>query len=281
MGMLDYLPALGSLLSYGSMGPASKKAINAVGRHRAIAYIYLVLVVLLVLGALFGNLAITFPAGLLPAYAAQVAIGAIGAIAAYKALDYGKASITSPLGKVDTVLVLMMSIVLLGEAPGTLQVAGALVMVCAALIIARDEGGKLRMEPWMPYLGLSIICRSYYYTFIKTFVEALGPYQATLFLELGIVAFVVSFHALRGRDLAPPPPSRAVFVIGAGFLFFGGTLLYSISVGAIGAALTSAVYSGAPIINAVVSRILLGEKLDAAKYAAIALMVLGLFLIVV
>ncbi len=278
--MLEYLAGIGSLLSYGSFGPVSKRAINEVGRHRAIAYSYLGLVSLLLAAALICGVSIGFPQDLLPAYAAQVAIGALGAIAAYKALDYGKASITSPLSKIDTIIILALSILILGEAPGPLQVAGALLIVGAALIIARDEGGRLRLEPWMPYLGLSILCRAYYYTFIKTFVTALGALPATLFLEGGIVAFVVAFHALRGKDLSPPPLKKTGFIAAGGLLFFSGSLLYSTSVGAIGAALTSAICSASPIMNTVSARLLLGERLDAAKHAAIIMMVLGLVLII-
>jgi drug/metabolite transporter (DMT)-like permease len=136
------------------------------------------------------------------------------------------------------------------------------------------------MEPWMPYLALSIICRAYYYTSIKGFVTALGPYQASLFLEIGIAAFIIAFHALRGKELALPKQTRGLLApLSAGALLFFGSVSYSMSVSWIGAGLTSAVYSGTPIINSVLAYLALGERLDAAKYAAIALMVLGLMMI--
>jgi drug/metabolite transporter (DMT)-like permease len=48
----------------------------------------------------------------------------------------------------------------------------------------------------------------------------------------------------------------------------------------IGAALTAAISAGTPIVNAAVSYLLLKEKLDRCKYAAIILVVLGLAMIV-
>jgi transporter family protein len=280
--MLEFLPALGSLISYGSMGTVSKKAINAIGRHRAIAYSYIVLVALLLtISALaLGPGGLYFPEALLPAYALQIAVGALGSILAYKALHYGKASIIGPVSQISGVIVLAASIVFLSETPGVFQIAGALLIVGSALVVAMDGSGRFRVEPWMPFLALSILCRAYYYTSIKSFVSALGPLQASLFLEAGIAMFIILFHMLRGKDLSLPKPARmAAPAAGAGCLLFAGSVLYSTSVGSIGAGLTSAIYSGTPIVNTVLAYFLLGEKLDRMKYAAIALMVLGLIMI--
>jgi drug/metabolite transporter (DMT)-like permease len=281
MPMLDFAPGIGSLLTFGSTGPASKKAINELGRHRAIAYAYISLVAVLIIGALAMGINAPFPQELLPLFILQVVIGAFGSIAAYKAMEYGRASVVVPVGMISGVLVIALSIMLLGESPGALQVAGGLMIICSALVVAADAGGRLRFEPWMPYLAASILCRTYYFTGIKTFVTALGPYQSSLFIEAGIAAFIIGFHLLRGRDLSPPKRASMLAPAAAtGTLMFFGSVLYNFSVRSIGAGLTSAIYSGTPIVNAVLAYFLLGEKLDAAKYAAIALMVLGLVMIV-
>jgi len=274
--MLEFLPSFASLLSYGSVSPASKKAIGIMGRHRAIVYAYAALILLLLTGVFALGLDFWFPAELLPVYIAQITLGGLGAIAIYKALDHGKASIVAPLAKTYVLLVLATSIIFLGEELSAGQVAGSLLIVASAVVLALGRGGKLRFEGWMVYLGLSVICRTYYYTYIKVFVSALGPYMATFFLELGVAAFVVAFHALRGRDISPPPVAKIGFPATAGLLIFFGSLLYSVSVGLIGAALTAAISAGAPIVNAVAAYFMLGEKLDMQKYAATIMMVVGL-----
>lgn len=278
--MLEFVPAIGTLLSYGSMGAVAKKGIGVVGTHRAIVYSYIVLVALLFAGAALSGIQLSFPIGQELPFAAIVIVGAVGAIAQYKAMSVGKASVIVPVGRLSTVIVLIASITILGETLGILQVAGALMILLAALVIARDEGGRLSLEPWMPYLLLTIACHAFYYTFIKGFVTALGPYQASLFLETGIAAFVIMFHALRGHELSPEKCCRGIiYPVSAGVLLFLGSVSYSLSVSWIGAGLTSAIYSGTPIVNSVLAYAFLGERLDAAKYAAIALMVLGLLLI--
>ncbi len=276
--MFDFLPALGSVLSYGTVTATSKKAIGKVGRHKAIVYAYLSLIILLFLGALLLGVGTGFASGLVTEYMAQVVIGALGAIAFYKALDYGKASIISPISKTYVLFVLATSIIFLGEELSSLQITGSMLIVISAAIIALDRW-ELKLERWMLYLGLSMLCRIYYYTFIKTFVTEWGAFQTALLLETGIALFVIAFHALRGRDLSPPAAGRLRFPVVVGALIFIGSVLYSYSVGAIGAALTAAISAGGPIVNSVASYLIVGEKLDAHKYAAIVLMVIGLAVI--
>lgn len=279
--MLSFLPSLISLLSYGSASAASKKAISVIGRHKAIVYAYAVLVVLLAAGAVVLGEQFSFPLEILPFYIVQVSIGALGAIAAYKALDYGKASIVSPIGKVYVLAVLAAGIIILGEELSIGQIAGSLSIVASAVVLAMDRAGKLRAEKWMLYLGLSVICRAYYYTFIKNFVLLFGAYQTAVLLELGIAGFTIAFHALRGRDISPPAAGKLKYPAVPGILVFLGSISYNLSVSYIGAALTAAISAGTPIVNSIASYAILKEKLDMRKYAAIVLMVAGLLMVFV
>jgi|GEM_PF-1449536 len=277
--MLNFVPSLISLLSYGSASAASKKAIGIIGRHKAIVYAYIVLVVLLAAGAVILGEEFSFPLEILPFYIAQVSIGALGAIAAYKALDYGKASIVSPIGKVYVLAVLATSIIILGEELTIGQIAGSVAIVGSAVVLAMDKAGKLKAEKWMLYLGFSVICRAYYFTFIKNFVLLFGAYQTAVLLEVGIAVFTIAFHALRGRDISPPAAGKLRYPAAPGILVFIGSVFYNLSVSYIGAALTAAISAGTPIVNSVASYALLREKLDMHKYAAIVLMVVGLAMV--
>jgi bacterial/archaeal transporter family protein len=279
--MLEYLASLGSVACFGTVNAFSKKAIGEMGRHKAIVYSYFAMVILFIIGSFLILPAFSFPENLILEYVVLVSMGALGVIAAFKALDYGQSSVISPINKTYVLLVLIMSIFFLGEKLSAGQIGGSAMIVASAIVLGAGEGGKLKPEKWMIYLGVSILCRAYYYTFIKTFVEAMGPYAATLALEFGIVLFVVLFHSIRGRDLSPPPMKKAIFPALSGAMIFFGSLLYSVSVGIIGAGLTAAVSAGAPMINAVTSFVLLKEKLSFQKYLAIVLMAIGLVAIFV
>ncbi len=279
--MLDFIPSIVSVLSFGFAGVTSKQSISAIGRHKAIVYAYVILVFLLIVGAVVLGQKIDLPPDLLPLYIAQVAMGALGVLAWYKALNYGKASITSAVAKTYVLLVLASSIFFLGEQLSIGQIMGAFLMVGSTVVLAIGKTGKIKLERWMIYLAIAILCRAYYYTFIKTFVSALGVYPATLLLEIGIAGFVVAFHFLRGRDLSPPKLSDMKYPIIPGVLIFIGTIFYSLSISEVGAALTATVSAGGPIINTIGSYIILREKLDLQKYSAIILIVIGLIMIFV
>ncbi len=277
--MLDFIPSIVSVLSYGLVGVSSKKSIDVIGRHKAIVYAYIVLVILLGIGAIILGHTISFPLELFPLFAVQVALGALGVIAWYKAIDFGKVSITAAVGKTYVLLVLASSIFFLGEQLSIGQITGAIIMVGSTVVIAIGKTGKIKLEKWMIYLALAILCRTYYYTFIKTFVTELGIYPATLLLEFGIAGCVIAFHFLRGRDISPPKLSDMKYPVVPGILIFIGTIFYSMSISEIGAALTATVSAGGPIVNAVGSYIILREKLDLQKYLAIVLIVIGLVMI--
>lgn len=279
--MLEFLASLGSVTCFGTVNAFSKRAIEVMGRHKAIVYSYFTMVLLFIIGSFLVLPVFSFPGSLILEYAVVVSAGAIGVIAAFKALDYGQSSVISPINKTYVLLVLIMSIVFLGEELSIGQIGGSVMIVSSAIVLSLGDGGKLRAERWMAYLGISILCRAYYYTFIKTFVEAMGPYAATVALEFGIVLFVVLFHSIRGRDLSPPPFNKAIFPMVSGSMIFFGSLLYSVSVGMIGAALTAAISAGAPMINAVTSYFILKEKLSFQKYLAIIMMAIGLVAIFV
>lgn len=279
--MLEFLASLGSVTCFGTVNAFSKRAIGVMGRHKAIVYSYFTMVLLFIIGSFIVLPVFSFPQELIPEYIVVVTAGALGVIAAFKALDYGQSSVIAPINKVYVLLVLIMSMVFLGEKLSIGQIGGSVMIVTSAIVLSLGEGGRLKPEKWMAYLGVSIICRAYYYTFIKTFIEAMGPYAATVVLEFGIVLFVVLFHSIRGRDLSPPPMNKALFPVLSGSMIFFGSLLYSVSVGVIGAALTAAVSAGAPMINAVTSYLILKEKLSFQKYLAIILMAVGLVAIFV
>jgi drug/metabolite transporter (DMT)-like permease len=276
--MLEYIASIGSLLTFGCMSASSKRNINEIGRHRANAYSYLVLVALLLIGVFVLDVNVDFPKNLIIPYIAEIIVGGLGVIAAYKALDYGKSSITSPLARIYVLIIMATGVVFLGEQLTIGQIIGGTLIVMSAIALALNNG-KIQFERWMGYLAVSIICRAYYYMFIKDFVLALGAYQTTLFLETGIMVFVIGFHAVRGKNLSPPSRKESKFVLTSGILFFMGSLLYSISVSSIGAVLTSMITAGSPIINVVTAHFLLGEKLDFVKYLAIVMMVVGLLAI--
>jgi len=275
--MADLIPAIGSFISFGINGTANKNSMNTVGRHKAIVYGYAIISIILLAGALIFRLDLSIPQRLLPLYALDIGIGAGAVIAYYKAMDLGRASTTLALSQSYVLLVLLAGVLLLGERLSLPQIAGALIILSAAIAISIPRGGRL--EGGTIFLPITIIGWTAYYSIIKVFVDAMGPYSSTVMLETGIFVVVSLFYLVRGKDLSLPDrkgwPSIGVQQVAACF----GAVLYSMSVLAIGAGLTAAIGSGSLIVNSIASYFWLKEKLDTRSYLAIVAMVVGLVLI--
>ncbi len=279
--MLEFIPGIASLTSFGLASSISKLAINEIGRYRAIVYNYLTLMALLLAGALVLGVDLSFPEHLAGQYIIQSIMGGGGVIAAFKAIEQGRVAITSAMNKLFVLFVLVGGVVFFSETISGLQAAGALLLIGSGVVLGLENIGKLRLEKGMLYVAIAIPARAYYYTFIKTFVTELGPYAATVFLEAGVASFVILYYLLRRRDLSPPAPALARFAFLNGLAVFLGSLFYSFSVESVGAALTAAISAGGPIINSIASYFLLQEKLDWHKYVAVMMMVIGLLAIVI
>ncbi len=275
--MTDILPAIGSFLSFGINGTANKNSMNKVGRHKAIVYGYAIISIILLAGAFVFRLDLSIPRQLLPLYLLEIVIGAGAVIAYYKAMDLGRAASTLALSQSYVLLVLLAGVLLLGEKLSLLQIAGSLIILSSAIAISVSKAGRL--EGGTIILPITIVGWAAYYSIIKIFVDAMGPYSATVVLESGIFVMVALFYFARGKDLSFPDrkgwPSIGVQQVTACI----GAVLYSLSVLEIGAGLTAAIGSGSLIINSVASYFWLGEKLETHTYIAIVAMVVGLVLI--
>ncbi|MBN1170187.1 EamA family transporter [Candidatus Micrarchaeota archaeon] len=268
--------ALGALLLGGSSGAFAKKSVQIIGRKRAIVYFYLVLVSLLFAGAAVFGIEFAVPEQLLADYIALVTIGAVGVIGYFKAMEHGKISVLAPLGKLHVLIVIALSIFIFNEPLTAMQIGGAIIIVLAATVIALN---RVTPEKGANYMLVAILGWGYYFTFLKTFVDAVGPYQTTLIAETGVAAIVIAYYLAKKTDLSVPAWKDNLYSLAQGSAMFFGLILYNFSISTIGAALTASVMAGAPIVTAVLSYFMLGEKLDLHKYAAIILMIIGLIMI--
>jgi transporter family protein len=279
--MFEFLYSLASLFSLGSNTAVSKRAIHSASRYQAIVYMYIVLSILLVIAAVVFGVQFPVPGAILPILIFSIIVGALAIIARYKAIEMGKASIISPLGKTYVILVLLIGILVFGESLSLTNAFASLLILISAGIIS-FSGKKLTdlsIERGVPFILLSILGWGIYYSLLKPIVAALGPFAATFYLEIGITMFVLGYAIIRKKKTALPDPASSRFIVTSGFLVFVGSLAYSFSVEAIGIALTAVIVSCTPAVNLIASRILLGEKLSYAKYGAIALLIVGLIVL--
>jgi transporter family protein len=241
---------------------------------------YIFLTLLLFAGALIFGMPFNFPQELLVPYLAQIVIGAIAVITFFKAIEHGQVAILAPLSNLYILLVLFFGITFLGETITQLQVFGMFIILLAGASLAFADMKKRKLEDGVLFLLVTIFGWGYYYSFVKIFVVALGPYMAALYLELGITALITGYYLIRKADLSLPKINQAKGVFVRSFVVYVGTLLNNFSIMLIGVVLSAGVAASQPFFDLIFAYLLLKEKLSPMKYAAVLLMVVGLLILV-
>ncbi|MFA6531139.1 MAG: DMT family transporter [Candidatus Micrarchaeia archaeon] len=277
--MFEYLPVLASDVLFGLSAALTKTTIGQSGRKKAIVYMYIFLTLLLFAGALILGLPFSFPQDLLLPYLAQIAVGAIAVIAFFKAIESGKVGILAPLSNLYVIFVIIFGMLFFSESVALMQMAGMLIILAAGAFIAFANVKKLEFEKGVLYLVITIFGWGYYYSFIKIFVVALGPYMCALFLELGVTVLVTGYYLVRKADLSLPKFSQSKSIFLRSSMVYLGTLLNNISIILIGVILSAGVAAAQPLFDIFFVHFLLKERLSPQKYIAVLVMVLGLILV--
>lgn len=275
--MIEGLFPIASLLSYGTNNTVLKKALNETGWHQSIIYVYLTIAAILSLVFFFGDYSLYVPDYIVPLLLLQILIGTVAILARYKALEMGRTSVITPLSKLNVIIVFAAGIFVFGESASLFSIIGVLLVLTSGVILAVDNG---KFEKGSNYLAITIILWGIYFSMLKIFVETLGVLQTTLVLEAGIMLSVWGYCAIRKKNLHFPEKGGKMVIL-SGMLAACGTYMYNLSIEAIGIAITGAIVAATPVINAILARIFLDEKLSISKYLAVLLTVIGVVLLAI
>ena len=215
------------------------------------------------------------------------AVGAAAYASHYRALQLGPVAVVSPIGAVYALVGLVLAVVLLGERPGTLAIAGALVTVFGVMLASADlrrvlEGTHER-APGLPLAVLSAFLFG-----VAGFILAWLSKEAGWVVGLwsSRVAQVVALGAvglmLARRSSPPPEPVRASALLGAlavGLADLLGVITYSAGAERGFVSIVVVASSVFPLIAVALSVLLLGERPVANQYVGVGLVVVGLMLL--
>ncbi len=277
--MFGILLAIGAAITAGITDPMIKKTIKVNGRYKALVYNFVFLCLFLFLGAILLNIKLVFPSELLPAFIAETVIGAMGIIVYFKALESGRVSVLGPLSAVYVLIVVILGIIIFGEHLSALQILGGILVILAGITLGIEDLSKFKLEKGALYILIVIFSWGYYYGFLKLFVSTIGPYMTTLTLETSLMFVIIVYYLFKKKDISLPSIEGMKSIGLRSFIVFVSALLYSYSVGEIGAALTSIITAASPLISVPASFLILKEKLTVYKYAAVVLIVIGLLMV--
>lgn len=214
-------------------------------------------------------------------------VGAAAYASHYRALQLGPVAVVSPIGAVYALVGLVLAVVLLGERPGGLAVAGALVTVSGVMLASADlrrllEGTHER-APGLPLAVLSAFLfgvAGFILAWLSKevgWVVGLWSSRAAQVVALGAVGL-----ALDRRSPRPPGPVRGSGLVGAlavGLADLLGVVTYSAGAERGFVSIVVVASSVFPLIAVALSVLLLGERPVANQYVGVGLVAVGLMLL--
>ncbi|GGD74841.1 EamA family transporter [Paenibacillus nasutitermitis] len=228
---------------------------------------------------------------------------ALGNVLFMKALEYGPASLTSPLTNMNIVLVIALGTFVYHEPLGTMEFIGVVLLLAAVVLVSIRGREKLSItqNKWYLYVGLSIILfairngglkvtgdwglSSAPVLFVSYAISILWFAYAALMdhkrLASGGAASVPADAASVERSAAASNPTRTGLLLGllAGLFSYGGLQLYAVALQTGQANIAGPIFAANSLVVAAGSIVLYRERLTVLQWAAFILMIAGLVLI--
>lgn len=219
---------------------------------------------------------------------AGLAVGAgsiLGNLHYLRALKYGPASLTSPLVNLNIALVVIMAILFYGEALSAAEAAGVVLLTVAVLLLPVDpqESRSITSRRWYVLTGLSLLFFALRNGGLKVTWEAglaSGAVLAYGYL-LGLAGVTAAMVVAKQRRRPPVGSPKVGLRYGllAGFASFGGMRLYALALETGPASIVSPLFATNSLVVALLSMVLLRERISPLQTAALTGLMAGLVLL--
>lgn len=203
----------------------------------------------------------------------------------YRALELGPVAVVSPIGATYALVGVVLAIVVLGERPSAVALAGGVITVVGVMLTSTDlrklRAGTHGMPPGLPWAIASAIGFGVGGFFLAYLSKHLGWVVGLWASRCAQLAGIAVVALVQRRDLGARLPARAgiVAALGVGLADLVGVIGYSYgaSVGLVTIVLVaSAVF---PLIAVGLSVIYLGERPVANQYVGVVLVAAGLIVL--
>ncbi|MFF2091892.1 EamA family transporter [Paenibacillus sp. NPDC058174] len=206
---------------------------------------------------------------------------AIGNAVFMKALEYGPASLTSPLTNLNIVLVVALGTFAYGERIHWNEAVGiALLLLAVAMISYKKNNSRSTIEKrWFILVGAAIILFAFRNGGLKITEELGLPSAPVLFIgyALSLLWFIRPLLHSRADKLAVATGMKLGLL--AGIFSYGGLQLYAIALATGPANLAAPIFATNSLVVALGAIMVYKERLNAVQWAAFACMIAGLAII--
>jgi drug/metabolite transporter (DMT)-like permease len=205
---------------------------------------------------------------------------ALGNALFMKALDYGPASLTSPLTNMNIVLVIALGTLYYGESLRATESLGILLLLVAVVLISykKQSQSTAVQSRWYLYVIAAVLFFTFRNGGLKI-TEELGLSSAPiLFIGYALSLIWFAFPVGKTRDRAAVRTGLKLGLL-AGLFSYGGLQLYAVALATGPANLAAPIFATNSLVVAAGSILIYKERLNRAQWAAFLLTIAGLIII--
>lgn len=196
----------------------------------------------------------------------------------YKALERGNVSIMAAIFASYSIVVVILSVILLGEKITPLQLAAAIVIIAGvALACANDIKAKLIASPGSAFAVLCALFTGLSQFLLKPLGQQFGVLPSLFFMTLVGLIFAVPFFLKSKTSKISLSAAKAIFLVA--LFYVAGDIIYVNGVKANLAAIIAPVASTFPIVVLALAYVFRKERLQPSQLAGIIFVVAGTILI--
>lgn len=219
-----------------------------------------------------------------PIWIAGIVIGfgsAIGNLLFMKALDYGPASLTSPLVNSNIVLTILLSILLYGERLSLSEAIGVTLLIGAVVLLPIDPDEDLRIRNLRWYVLVLTATLLFFLRNggLKITEEMKLPNATILFISylFGLVWFSVALLRKKAPQATQSQMKTGLsWGLASGIFSFGGMQIYAIALEDGPASIVAPIFATNSLIVALLSILIYRERLSLVQTISLGLLFIGL-----
>lgn len=202
----------------------------------------------------------------------------------FKALNFGKVGIVTPIANSSVVFTVLFSIFFFGEALSGAHMFSIGIIVAGIVLISLDfndlkNSSIFRVSSGVPYALVTSILWGVAFFLFKIPVDVLGPILTAFITESGIFIFAAVNMGISKINFSVPAKRDIRYISIASFFGAIGALFYNYGITAADVSIVAALTFANPLVSTVYAKVMYKEKLCVLQYVAIVLVIAGIFLI--
>lgn len=202
----------------------------------------------------------------------------------FKALKIGKVGLVTPIANSSTLITILLSVIFFNERLGVWQTVAVLMImfgILASSVNLKDfkNSHLFNLSSGLPFAIMTCVLWGILFFFYKYPVNIIGPALTAFIIEFG--SAILSGTNLKISKIKLSPINRKdIFIIFlVGFCSAIGSLFYNLGIKTADVSIVSAITFSCPLITIIYGRLFYREKLSAAQYTAVSMILVGIVIL--